>query len=206
MNAYNRLRSVYYEKILLGVDEAGRGCLAGPVVSAAVALHKDHIIQGVNDSKLLSTKKREYLYEIIQEESLDFSISSLSNEVIDQKNILVATLESMRDSIQKIVIFPDEIIIDGPHKPILSNDKDHLVRAEVGGDKLFHCISAASIIAKVYRDKLMIELHQDFPEYGFDTNKGYPTKDHINAIKAIGPSPYHRMSFKPELYENGLSQ
>ena len=205
MNAYNRLQAVDDEKILLGVDEAGRGCLAGPVVSAAVALRESQIIQGVHDSKVLSAKKREYLYQIIQEESLDFSISSLGNEIIDEKNILVSTLESMRDCIQMINIIPDEIIIDGPHKPFLSNDKDHIVRAEIGGDKSFHCISAASIIAKVYRDKLMIALHQEYPEYGFEKNKGYPTKDHIDAIMAIGPSPYHRMSFKPELYESGVS-
>ncbi|HJL80030.1 MAG TPA: ribonuclease HII [Gammaproteobacteria bacterium] len=188
------------EKILMGVDEAGRGCLAGPVVSASVVLYEHQIINGVNDSKLLTPKKRESLYGVIQNECLSFSIASIDNRVIDRKNILVSTLQSMRDSINDIAISVDEIIIDGPHKPIMHNQRDSITRGVIGGDKLFHCISAASIIAKVYRDKFMIELHQKYPQYNFQKNKGYPTKDHIQVIKKLGPSPYHRLSFKPELY------
>jgi len=189
------------EKILMGVDEAGRGCLAGPVVSASVVLYEHQIINGVNDSKLLTPKKRESLYGVIQNECLSFSIASIDNRVIDRKNILVSTLQSMRDSINDIAISVDEIIIDGPHKPIMHNQRDSITRGVIGGDKLFHCISAASIIAKVYRDKFMIELHQKYPQYNFQKNKGYPTKDHIQVIKKLGPSPYHRLSFKPELYQ-----
>ncbi|MDP6146805.1 MAG: ribonuclease HII [Gammaproteobacteria bacterium] len=188
------------EKILMGVDEAGRGCLAGPVVSASVVLYEHQIINGVNDSKLLTPQKRESLYGVIQNECLSFSIASIDNRVIDRKNILVSTLQSMRDSINDIAISVDEIIIDGPHKPIMHNQRDSITRGVIGGDKLFHCISAASIIAKVYRDKFMIELHQKYPQYNFQKNKGYPTKDHIQVIKKLGPSPYHRLSFKPELY------
>ncbi len=184
----------------MGVDEAGRGCLAGPVVSASVVLYEYQIINGVNDSKLLTPKKRESLYDVIQKECLSFSIASIDNRVIDRKNILVSTLQSMRDSINDIAISVDEIIIDGPHKPIMHNQRDSITRGVIGGDKLFHCISAASIIAKVYRDKFMIELHQKYPQYNFQKNKGYPTKDHIQVIKKLGPSPYHRLSFKPELY------
>ena len=191
-------------KILIGVDEAGRGCLAGPVVSASVAIYEDQIINGVNDSKLLSPKKRENLYDVIQNECLGFSINSIDNHVIDEKNILVATLESMKEAIDAIEIAADEIVIDGPHKPAMDNDRDLITRGIIGGDKLFHCISAASIIAKVYRDRFMIQLHQKFPEYNFQKNKGYPTKDHIEVIKTLGPSPYHRLTFKPELYDESI--
>jgi len=186
------------------VDEAGRGCLAGPVVSASVAIYEDQIINGVNDSKLLSPMKRESLYDVIQNECLGFSIKSIDNHVIDEKNILVATLESMKEAIDAIEIAADEIVIDGPHKPAMHNDRDLITRGVIGGDKLFHCISAASIIAKVYRDRFMIQLHQKFPEYNFQKNKGYPTKDHIEVIKTLGPSPYHRLTFKPELYDESL--
>jgi len=190
------------KRILIGVDEAGRGCLAGPVVSASVAIYDDQVIDGVRDSKLLSPKKRDDLYDVIQDESLSFSIASIDNGVIDQKNILVATLQSMKESIDAIEIDADEILIDGPHTPIIGNQRDSITRGVIGGDKLFHCVSAASIIAKVYRDKFMIELHQKYPQYNFQKNKGYPTKDHIQAIRKLGPSPYHRMSFKAELYDN----
>lgn len=188
--------------IFIGVDEAGRGCLAGPVVSASVAIYEDQVIEGVNDSKLLSPKKRDDLYHVIQDECLSFSIASIDNHIIDQKNILVATLQSMKDSIRAIGVNADEIIIDGPHKPVMHDQRDLITRGVIGGDKLFHCVSAASIIAKVYRDKFMIELHHKYPKYNFQKNKGYPTKDHIQAIRELGPSPYHRLSFKPELYEN----
>ena len=188
--------------IFIGVDEAGRGCLAGPVVSASVAIYEDQVIEGVNDSKLLSPKKRDDLYDVIQNECLSFSVASIDNHVIDQKNILVATLQSMKDSIDVIGVNADEIIIDGPHKPVMNDQRDLITRGVIGGDKLFHCVSAASIIAKVYRDKFMIELHHKYPKYNFQKNKGYPTKDHIQAIRELGPSPYHRLSFKPELYEN----
>ena len=188
--------------IFIGVDEAGRGCLAGPVVSASVAIYEDQVIEGVNDSKLLSPKKRDDLYDVIQNECLSFSVASIDNHVIDQKNILVATLQSMKDSIDAIGVNADEIIIDGPHKPVMHDKRDLITRGVIGGDKLFHCVSAASIIAKVYRDKFMIELHHKYPKYNFQKNKGYPTKDHIQAIRELGPSPYHRLSFKPELYEN----
>ena len=117
--------------IFIGVDEAGRGCLAGPVVSASVAIYEDQVIEGVNDSKLLSSKKRDDLYNVIQNECLSFSVASIDNHVIDQKNILVATLQSMKDSIDAIGVNADEIIIDGPHKPVMHDQRDLITRGVI---------------------------------------------------------------------------
>ena len=183
--------------ISIGVDEAGRGCLAGPVVSASVAIYEDQVIEGVNDSKLLSPKKRDDLYDVIQNECLSFSVASIDNHVIDQKNILVATLQSMKDSIDAIGINADEIIIDGPHKPVMHDQRDLITRGVIGGDKLFHCVSAASIIAKVARDRLTNRLSKKFNKYAWHKNAGYGTKQHIKAIKKFGVTKHHRKTFGP---------
>ena len=161
------------KRILIGVDEAGRGCLAGPVVSASVAIYDDQVIDGVRDSKLLSPKKRDDLYDVIQDESLSFSIASIDNGVIDQKNILVATLQSMKESIDAIEIDADEILIDGPHTPIMGNQRDSIIRGVIGGDKLFHCVSAASIIAKQTRELEIEKLKMQIGDFG----SGYPSDE-----------------------------
>lgn len=187
--------------LIVGVDEVGRGCLAGPVYASAVVMEETQVIQGLKDSKLLTKKKREMLFKLIIENSFEYSVTSLDNKKIDDLNILNASLEAMENSIAMLKSDFIRGYIDGPNVP------NNLLRQEInyepiiGGDKLFPCISAASIIAKVTRDKYMNELDKLYPEYGFKKNKGYPTKEHIYAIQKLGPTPHHRLTFKSELYE-----
>ena len=187
--------------LIVGVDEVGRGCLAGPVYASAVVMEETQVIQGLKDSKLLTKKKREMLFKLIIENSFEYSVASLDNKKIDDINILNASLEAMENSIAMLKSDFIRGYIDGPNVP------NNLLRQEInyepiiGGDKLFPCISAASIIAKVTRDKYMNELDKLYPEYGFKKNKGYPTKEHIYAIQKLGPTPHHRLTFKSELYE-----
>ena len=180
--------------IIAGVDEAGRGPLAGPVVVAAVILNMNKKIPGLNDSKKLSEKKREELYNIIIKEAVCWKIKIVSPKIIDDINILQATLYGMEEAVLSLILKPDLCVIDGnkiPKKLI------GFSKAIVKGDAKIASIAAASILAKVTRDRLMIELHEKFPQYNFKQNKGYPTKEHIAALDKYGILDCHRKSYKP---------
>ncbi|OEG71608.1 ribonuclease HII [Candidatus Endomicrobiellum trichonymphae] len=177
-----------------GVDEAGRGSLAGPVAAAAVIFSKDSTISDLNDSKQLSEKKRETLFEIIKETALDYAVEIINNEIIDKINILQATFLAMSHAILKLKIKPDLCLIDGNHKVHgLSFNQETIV----GGDVKSACIAAASILAKVSRDKMMLEYAKQYPVYEFEKHKGYGTKKHIEALKKYGTCPIHRLTFSP---------
>lgn len=178
-------------KILAGTDEAGRGPLAGPVVAAAVIFANDVFIEGINDSKKLSEKKRDLLYPLIKEKALSHAFTVIPPEEIDEINILRASLKAMKCSVEKLSLVPDIILVDG-NKSI---QHPAIVRPVVKGDSLSFAIAAASIIAKVERDAIMNALASEYPVYNWDKNKGYPTKEHIQLVKKHGPSPYHRKSF-----------
>ena len=179
--------------IVCGVDEAGRGPLAGPVVAAAVILNPKRRIRGLDDSKVLSAKTREALYEKIVERSLAYCVASASVEEVDQLNILHATMLAMKRAVEGLSLTPTLARIDGNRCPQLS------VRSEavIGGDALVPAISAASILAKVTRDRMLVELHERFPVYGFDAHAGYGTPQHLAALAAHGPCEHHRRSFAP---------
>jgi len=177
------------KSLIAGVDEVGRGCLAGPVIASAVILKKN--ISGLDDSKKLSSKKREELSKIILENSY-FAFGSASEEEIDDINILQASLLAMKRAILKLEVMPEKVLIDGNQIPKM----DLQIQAIIGGDSLIAEISAASIIAKVYRDNLMIGFDKDYPEYGFGKHKGYGTKYHLDSIKNYGACPIHRKTFK----------
>ncbi len=177
---------------IAGVDEAGRGPLAGPVVSAAVVLPHDFNGKGVNDSKKLTPKQRDALYTVIMENALAVSVGSASHGEIDQINILRASLLSMKRAVNGLILIPDLLLIDGK----FTIDSPIPQQAIVKGDSLSISIAAASIIAKVTRDRIMAEMHLFYPGYGFDRHKGYPTKAHRLALADLGPSPVHRCSFK----------
>lgn len=181
---------------IAGVDEAGRGPLAGPVVAAAVILNPDYKISGLRDSKLLSAKKRSILFEEINTTALAVGIGICSPQEIDSINILQATLVAMDKAVLNLKIIPKQILVDGNILPKWSfNVQSIEVKAIVGGDLLEPVISAASIIAKVTRDNLMMLLDQKYPEYGFAKHKGYGTKEHIDALKKHGKILEHRNSF-----------
>jgi len=180
------------EKNTAGVDEAGRGPLAGPVVAAAVILPKNHTIVGLIDSKKLTAKKREKLYNEIIKVS-DYGIGIVSHRTIDKINILQATFKAMRKAILNLNQKPDKILVDGYAIP----DKTIKNEGIIGGDNLIECISAASILAKVIRDEIMVDIDKLFPEYGFAKHKGYGTKMHMESIKINKASPIHRKSFRP---------
>ena len=179
--------------LVAGVDEAGRGPLAGPVVAAAVILDDLKPIKGLNDSKKLSEKRREKLYDEILANALCCSIAEASVQEIDQFNILQATLLAMRRAVDGLRLKPVKVLVDGNRLPVLD------VRAEaiVQGDALVPAISAASILAKVHRDRMCAQLHAQYPQYGFDRHKGYGTAEHLKALAEHGPSPWHRSSFAP---------
>jgi len=178
-------------KLTAGIDEAGRGPLAGPVVAAAVILSADHTIIGINDSKKLSPKKREELYELIMAQA-QVGVGIVSESVIDEINILQATFRAMREAVLCLPVKPDKLLVDGNSKiPDCPYDQEVIVQ----GDSKVESIGAASIIAKVTRDRMMLVLHEEYPHYNFATHKGYGTKVHIEAIKKYGPSPIHRRSF-----------
>ena len=179
--------------IIAGTDEAGRGPLAGPVFAAAVILNPNKPIDGLNDSKKLTEKKREYLFEIIQERSLSFSIAEASVEEIDEINILQASLLAMQRAVENLSLKPDKVLVDGNKIPKIIYPCEAIVQ----GDGLIPEISAASILAKVARDRLMLEIDKQFPQYGFAKHKGYPTKDHITALQLHGVALIHRRSFAP---------
>jgi len=175
------------------VDEAGRGPLAGPVVAAAVLLDPRHPISGLADSKKLSAKRREQLFDIIRARALCCSIAQASVEEIDRLNILQATLLAMARAVQGLRLAPQRVLVDGNRLPPLSMPAQAIVR----GDALVPAISAASILAKVQRDRWCAELHAQYPQYGFAQHKGYGTAAHLAALGAHGPCPQHRRSFRP---------
>jgi ribonuclease HII len=179
--------------LIAGVDEAGRGPLAGPVVAAAVILDDLHPIKGLNDSKKLSPKRREKLYDEIRAKALCCSVAQASVEEIDRLNILQATLLAMRRAVEGLRLKPHKVLVDGNRLPVLD------VRAEaiVGGDAIVPAISAASILAKVTRDRWCQELDAQYPQYGFAGHKGYGTAVHLAALKAHGACPEHRKTFAP---------
>ena len=181
---------------LCGVDEAGRGPLAGPVCAAAVILPRGLVIEGLNDSKKLSEKKRELLYDEIIEKAVSYGIAFATVEEIEEKNILEATFLAMNRAIEKLSVRPALALIDG------NRDKGIAVEARcvIGGDGKCADIAAASILAKVTRDRYMLQLAQQYPQYGFDKHKGYGTAAHYAAIRAFGPSPVHRMSFLRKMH------
>lgn len=179
--------------LVAGVDEAGRGPLAGPVFAAAVILDDLVPIAGLNDSKKLSAKRRERLYDEIRAKALCCSVAMASVEEIDHLNILQATLLAMQRAVKGLRLKPAKVLVDGNRLPTL----DVLAEAVVGGDALVKSISAASILAKVSRDRWADELHQRHPQYGFDRHKGYGTAEHIAALQRHGVLPEHRRSFAP---------
>jgi len=180
--------------LLAGTDEAGRGPLAGNVVAAAVILNPEQIIVGLDDSKKLSEKKRESLAVEIKQKALAWSVVSISPQQIDEMNILQASLFAMKTAAEKLQVKPDHVFVDG-NKTLLDCFCGNT--AIIKGDARVAEISAASILAKVARDAQMLELHEQYPAYGFDKHKGYPTKVHREILKQIGPCPEHRRSYAP---------
>lgn len=186
-------------KLIAGVDEAGRGPIAGPVVAAAVIFEKYVYHPQINDSKKLTENMRENLYEWIIQNCISYAVSIINHDVIDEINILQATLRAMKTAVEELEVQPNLILIDG-NKSFSVNDKE--IKTIVRGDSKSFSIAAASILAKVTRDRIMREAAIKFPEYLWDKNKGYPTKAHIDAIKNYGITPLHRKSFlKNIIYE-----
>lgn len=214
-----------YSNLLLecGTDEAGRGCLAGPVTAAAIILPEDFSHKFLNDSKQLSEKRRFELQPVLEKSALTFAVSHIQPKEIDEINILNASIKAMQECILELDNKPEYIIVDG-NRPIfgklgLKNNfgrifsqeeidylKDIPNKSIIKGDAKYLSIAAASVLAKTYRDEYMDTIHEEFPMYNWKKNKGYPTKEHREAIKKFGPSPYHRMSFKllPEQLELNL--
>ncbi|MBI5748604.1 MAG: ribonuclease HII [Nitrospinae bacterium] len=184
--------SIQGYRFIAGIDEAGRGPLAGPVVASAAILPPHISIDGVDDSKKLSPEKRERLFEIIKEKALSVGIGIISSKVIDEINILEATRKAMLNAVENLTITPDLILIDGI-TPIQSSIKQLTIKK---GDSLSQSIAAASIIAKVTRDRLMLDYDAKYPKYLFAKHKGYGTKEHLDRIKEFGPCEIHRNSFK----------
>ncbi len=179
--------------LMAGVDEVGRGPLAGPVVAAAVILDERRTIRGLNDSKLLAADERERLDVEIRRKAVCWSIAAASVEEIDTINILRAALLAMRRAVEGLAQQPQIVLVDGNQRPDLAM----AVRTVVGGDAKVRAISAASIIAKVYRDRLCMQLHDEHPQYGFDSHKGYSTPVHLAALREHGACAHHRRSFAP---------
>ena len=181
--------------IIAGVDEAGRGPLAGPVYACAIIMREDNIIDAVNDSKKLSEKKREELYDVILENAVAVSVCAVDEKTIDEINILNATMLAMEKAINGLSVKPELVLIDGnQNRNITANN-----RTVIKGDSLSYNIAAASIIAKVSRDRYIREMAKKYPEYGFEKHKGYGTKDHMAVIREIGPSEIHRRTFLKKL-------
>ncbi len=181
---------------LCGVDEAGRGPLAGPVCAAAVILPRGTVIEGLNDSKKLSEKRREALYDEIVGKAIAFGVAFASVEEIEEKNILEATFLAMNRAIEKLSVVPALALIDGNRNKGITLPS----RCVIGGDGKCADIAAASILAKVTRDRYMLEMAEKYPQYGFDRHKGYGTAAHYAAIREYGPSPIHRMSFLRKMH------
>ena len=183
-------------RLICGVDEAGRGPLAGPVCAAAVILPEHLQIPGLNDSKKLTDKKRRELFPVIQQQAIAYGIGLASEAEIDEINILQATFLAMRRALEQLTVLPEIALIDGNRE----TDFGLPVKTVVKGDSLSANIAAASVLAKVTRDNIMVELAQQYPEYGFEIHKGYGTKAHYEALRTYGPSPIHRRSFLKKFY------
>jgi ribonuclease HII len=183
-----------------GVDEAGRGPLAGPVVAAAVIFPKELFLAGVNDSKKLSAGKREILFTMISEKALSVGVGIVEHEIIDRMNILQATILAMRKALDALSVSPEYALIDG------NSFKHETLRFQniIDGDAKSFTIAAASIIAKVTRDRMMCDLDTRFPQYGFAQHKGYGTRQHIDALRKYGPCEIHRKSFHPAIFQEEL--
>jgi len=176
-----------------GTDEAGRGCLSGPVVAAAVILPYDFKHELLNDSKQLSEKNREYLRPIIEKEAISYGVAFVYQNKIDEINILNASILAMQRSLDQLKTRPEFIIIDGNR---FKNYKNIPYKTIVKGDSKYLSIAAASVLAKTYRDEYMLKIHTEFPAYNWAKNKGYPTKEHRDAIRKIGANKHHRMTFR----------
>lgn len=193
---YENLQKAQGFQLVCGVDEAGRGPLAGPVCAAAVILPEDVNIPGLNDSKKLSDKRRREMYPLIKKQAIAYSIAFATEEEIDNINILQATFLAMQRAIDGLQVKADFALIDGNRQ----KDFGLPVKTIVGGDGLSASIAAASILAKVTRDDYMLELAKQYPQYGFEVHKGYGTKAHYDALVQFGPSNVHRMTFLKKLY------
>lgn len=195
------LRSSFTRDLVeAGCDEAGRGCLAGPVMAAAVILPKKYRHKLLNDSKQLTAEQRSELREVVQRDALAWAVGEVNAEEIDRINILNASFAAMHKAIGQLTLRPQLLLIDGNRfNPVPELAHECIVK----GDGRYLSIAAASVLAKTYRDELMIELAGKFPGYGWETNVGYPTEEHREALKALGPTPYHRRSFRllPEQLE-----
>lgn len=176
-----------------GCDEAGRGCLAGPVVAAAVVLPPDFQNAILNDSKQLSDKQRRLLRPIIEKEAIAYSVAFVSNEEIDKINILQASFLAMNNAVKSLSLTPELLLIDGNR---FKNQTEIPFQCVVKGDSLYQSIAAASILAKTYRDDYMLEIHKEYPQYQWNKNMGYPTKLHRKAIEEHGITPFHRKTFR----------
>ena len=190
-----KIDNTYYEKgfkYICGIDEAGRGPLAGPVVVASVIMPKDSMIEGINDSKKVSEKKREQLYDLILENAISYGVGIIDQNRIDEINILNATKEGLTNSLKELKVKPDIILVDALNK---INTLGIPYESIIKGDAKSYSIAAASIIAKVTRDRIMRQWDEIYPEYGFEKHKGYGTAYHINVIKEKGLCPIHRRSF-----------
>ena len=194
LNELKKIENKLYEQgvnSICGIDEAGRGPLAGPVVVASVIMPKDSMIEGVNDSKKLTEKRREKLYDDIMQNAVSVGVGVSDVDIIEEVNILNATKKAMLQAISNLKVNPEYVLVDGNQKI----DTDIPLETVVKGDSKSESIAAASIIAKVTRDRLLIEYDKKYPEYGFAKHKGYGTKAHIEAIKKYGLTPIHRPSF-----------
>lgn len=197
------LLSFYQDKLIeAGCDEAGRGCLAGPVFAASVILPKNFFHPLLNDSKLVKPDDREMLRDIIQKEALAYAVSSIDNHEIDRINILKASFKAMHLAVKQLALLPEFLLIDGNHFAKYPRIPHQCI---IKGDSKYAPIAAASILAKTYRDDYMKKLHEQYPQYGWDENKGYSTMRHRESIRVYGTTPYHRRSFRllpdvPELF------
>ncbi len=196
----NVIRRLGYVHVA-GVDEVGRGCLAGPVVAAAVVLHEDHYVRGVADSKVLDHEDREALYEPIVAASVAWAVSIVDAGEIDRINIHRASLLAMRQAVMALIPLPGFVLVDGFRIPELLMPQ----RPVIGGDRKSTAIAAASIVAKVTRDRLMATLHAADPRYGFDRHKGYATREHLDAVGRFGYSAVHRRTFRPPSLFDGMA-
>ena len=183
-------------RLICGVDEAGRGPLAGPVYAAAVILPENAVIGGLNDSKKLSEKKREELFDVIREKALDYGIASASQQEIDDVNILNAVYLAMNRAVRQMKTVPDLLLIDGNRDKGIEGPS----RCVVKGDATCACIAAASVLAKVSRDRFMYEMAEKYPRYGFERHKGYGTVLHYEKLREFGPCELHRMSFLRKMH------